>query len=362
MEEHRRKGRSAIAPFGIEKNTIASILATRMIEVRTTRGLHVPEAGLWLDARRSRDRAFVSHAHADHYAKHEWTICSPATAHLLRRRFRAEQDRMTVVPWGKVIESSGFQMRMLPAGHITGSAMLHLTRSSDGATLLYTGDTKGHGGRTCEPAEWAQADTLILETTFGLPRYVFPSIQEVEARVITFVKEALAEGSTPVLLGYSLGKAQEALALLAAHGIPACAHPAIRAMTTACRQLGVSLVQPAAVDAAGVPSGHVLVAPPPCVRSPWLRTMPNLRTAMLSGWGIQPGSAARYGVDVVIPWSDHADHPGLWDCIRRVQPKRVFTVHGYAREFAAELRRHGIEAWSAMGSDQLELTALWPQP
>lgn len=330
-----------------------------MIEIRHDRGLHVPEAGLWLDPRRGRDRAFVSHAHADHYARHEWTLCSQPTAHLLRRRFRAAEDHMTALAWGGVIERAGFHMRVLPAGHITGSAMLHLTRISDGATLLYTGDTKSHGGRTCEPAAWEKADTLIIETTYGLPRYVFPPVRDVEARVIHFVRETLADGRTPVLLGYSLGKAQEALALLAEHDIPACAHPAVRAMTTACRKLGVGLPKPAAVGEAGVPSGHALVAPPHAARSKWLRTMPGLRIAMLSGWGLQAGAEFRYGVDAVIPWSDHADHPGLWDCVRSVSPKRVITVHGYAREFAAELRRHGIEAWSAMGYDQLELTALW---
>ena len=54
--------------------------------------------------------------------------------------------------------------------------------------------------------------------------------------------------------------------------------------------------------------------------------------------------------------SDHADHPGLIECVTRVRPKRVLTVHGFAKEFASELRDKGIEAWCAMGGDQLELS------
>nr|WP_246418216.1 ATP-dependent DNA ligase [Haloferula luteola] len=69
-----------------------------------------------------------------------------------------------------------------------------------------------------------------------------------------------------------------------------------------------------------------------------------------------PGAAYRYRVDEAIPLSDHADHPGLLECLQRVQPKYVLTVHGYAQEFAAELRQRGIEAWSASGQDQLELS------
>ena len=44
----------------------------------------------------------------------------------------------------------GFRFRLLPAGHITGSAMLHVTRLKDNATLLYTGDFKTRRGRTAE--------------------------------------------------------------------------------------------------------------------------------------------------------------------------------------------------------------------
>ncbi|MEN9534838.1 MAG: hypothetical protein RIR37_111, partial [Verrucomicrobiota bacterium] len=47
--------------------------------------------------------------------------------------------------------------------------MIHITRLSDQATLLYTGDFKNRPSRTAEPIVFAQADTLIMETTFGLP-------------------------------------------------------------------------------------------------------------------------------------------------------------------------------------------------
>lgn len=334
-------------------------MGSNPIEVTYAGGLYVPEADLWLDPPRVRDRAFVSHAHADHFARHKRILCSEKTAGLLRRRFRVAQAALVPMVWGEVSEEAGFQIKVLPAGHITGSAMLHLTRISDGATLLYTGDTKEQGGRTCEPAQWVPADTLIMETTFARPEYVFPPQAEVEKRVLDFVRGALAEARVPVLLGYSLGKAQEALALMAEHHIPACLHPAVHGMTLACRELGVPLPECPVADASSIPHGHVLIAPPQAVRSRLLASLSNKRVAMLSGWGIKPGAHFRYRCDQVIPWSDHADHPGLWKCVRAVNPQCVFTVHGAARPFAAELRRNGIEAWCAMGPDQLELTGLW---
>lgn len=335
-----------------------------MIEVRYQRGLHLPELDLWLDPWDAKPWAFVSHAHADHFARHKSALCSTVTASLVRSRYGLAEARLDAVPFSAAIERNGHRLRLLPAGHIAGSAMLHVTRISDGSTLLYTGDFKVRKGRTAEPVVFQQADLLILETTFGLPHYAFPPPLEVESAVLRFVHDALADGEVPVLLGYSLGKAQEALALLHEHGIPALLHPSVAEMTRACREAGVrGLPEPLILGEGGsaIPPGHAVIAPPNAVRSKLLRAIPKRRVAMLSGWALTPGASYRYRVDEAIPLSDHADHPGLLECVQRVRPKKIFTVHGSTREFAAELRQRGHDAWSAMGNDQLDLQ-LSPPP
>jgi len=325
-----------------------------LIEVRFQRGLHLPELDLWLDPWDAKPRAFVSHAHADHFARHDRALCSDVTAGLVRRRFHVAENRLEPLAYQVPLVHDGFRLRLLPAGHITGSAMLHVTRLKDQASLLYTGDFKTRRGRTAEPVVFAAADTLILETTFGLPRFVFPGQMEIEASVLRFVQDAFADGETPVLFGYSLGKAQEALALLTEHGIPALLHPAVAAMTAACREGGADLPEPVEFDG-HASEGHVVIAPPNTIRSKLLRGLKTKRTAMLTGWALQPGAKYRYRVDEVIPMSDHADHAGLMECIQRVRPKRILTVHGFSKEFAAELRGRGFDAWCATGNDQLEL-------
>jgi len=250
---------------------------------------------------------------------------------------------------------NGYRLRLLPAGHIAGSAMLHVTRISDNASLLYTGDFKTRRSRTAEAVNFLTADTLIIETTFGLPGYEFPNQMEVDAEILRFIDDCFSDGETPVLLGYSLGKAQEALALLEEHGIPALLHPSAVAMTRACIDAGVpGLPEPVEFDG-HAPPGHVVIAPPHSVRTALFKGLKAKRTAMLSGWALQPGAKYRYRVDAMIPFSDHADHPGLMECIQRVRPRRVLTVHGFEREFAAELRARRIDAWSAAGGDQMEL-------
>jgi DNA ligase-1 len=176
----------------------------------------------------------------------------------------------------------------------------------------------------------------------------------VENEILRFVRESFAQNKTPVLLGYSLGKSQEALALMHEHDIPTLLHPAAASMTRSCIAAGtLHLPEPLEFDG-HAPEGHVIIAPPHVMRSKKLLGLKAKRTAMLSGWALQPGAKFRYGVDEVIPFSDHADHPGLMHCVESVRPKRVITIHGYTREFAAELRSRGYEAWSAHGNDQLE--------
>ena len=57
-----------------------------MISVRYHRGLELPEHGLWLDPEEGRPFAFVSHAHADHIARHAEYIASAGTARFMQAR------------------------------------------------------------------------------------------------------------------------------------------------------------------------------------------------------------------------------------------------------------------------------------
>ncbi len=328
------------------------------IAARYRDGLHLPEPDLWLDPHGSRESAFVSHAHADHFARHRGILCSRATRDLIAARYGiAEGCKVRAVPFGEVFAlSPGFSAALIPAGHVFGSAQIRVVRESDGASLLYTGDFKLRAGLSAEPCEAAPADTLIMETTFGLPRFQFPPTHEIIADIVEFAREAVADGDVPVLLGYSLGKAQEILRALAGAGLPVMLHPAVDKMTAVYRALHPEVDVPAyrPFDADEF-VGHALIFPPGAARSQVIRRIKNRRVAMMTGWAMTPGAKFRYQVDEVFPLSDHADYPDLLRYVGLVGPKRVLTLHGFAAEFARDLRARGIEAWSLLGDDQLEL-------
>ena len=87
-----------------------------------------------------------------------------------------------------------------------------------------------------------------------------------------------------------------------------------------------------------------------------LEKIPKKRVAMISGWAVEPNAIYRYQVDAAFPLSDHADYTDLLRYVELVQPKRVLTLHGFAAEFARDLRERGIEAWALSEENQLELT------
>ena len=322
-----------------------------MIEVRYERGVYLPNEQIWLDPRDAKPFAFVSHAHSDHIAAHDEIIVSERTARLMQARLPGERHEH-VLNFGEKTTVRGLDVTLIPAGHIFGSAQFFL--ETDHGSLLYTGDFKLRPGRSAEPAEWRHAETLIMETTFGLPRYRFPPTDEVIAQIVAFCRDALETGAVPVLLGYSLGKAQEILCALAGAGLKPMLHGTVHRMTRIYEQFGQSFCDYERYNANDV-AGKVLICPPSANRSRMLEKIPEKRVAMISGWAVEPSAIYRYQVDAAFPLSDHADYNDLVRYVELVNPNRILTLHGFAAEFARDLRERGIEAWALSEENQMEL-------
>ena len=329
-----------------------------MIHVRYERGLYLPAQDLWLDPWDAKRFAFVSHAHSDHIAPHDEIIVSERTARLMQARLPGTRIEH-VLPFGERRTVHDLNVMLLPAGHIFGSAQFFLFAEKE--TLLYTGDFKLRPGKSAEPAQWRQADTLIMETTFGRPRYRFPPTEQVVDQVVAFCRETLDEGAVPVLLGYSLGKGQEILCSLDGAGLTPMLHGSVYQMTRVYEQFGQSFCQYVRYSANQV-TGKVLICPPSANRSRMLEKIPRKRVAMISGWAVDPNAVYRYQVDAAFPLSDHADYDDLLRYVDLVQPKRVLTLHGFAAEFARDLRDRGVEAWALSDENQLEFPSLGSEP
>jgi DNA ligase 1 len=320
------------------------------VKVTFERGILLPELDLWLDPYDERDTAFVSHAHSDHIGNHREVILSEITARLMATRLPGNRVEHPL-PFRSPIHFRGALVTLLPAGHIFGSAQIHIQWR--GETLLYTGDFKLRQGMSAESIEWLHADTLIMETTYGLPKYVFPPVAQVIGEVTKFCVESLEDDLVPILFGYSLGKAQEILAALQGSGLRILLHPSVFKLTKLYEELYRPLPEYFPYDESRT-AGSVLICPPTATRTRLVQRIKNRRTAVLTGWALNPATIHRYQCDAAYPLSDHADYPDLIKYVELIQPNRVFTVHGFAREFAEDLRRRGIESWSLKEDNQLE--------
>jgi putative mRNA 3-end processing factor len=326
----------------------------RRLSIELSKGqLKITHSGLFLDSHRRAECAFVSHAHGDHIARHDRTIATRPTVSLMRHRLGAKvKGEALPADYRKPFGLGDLTLELFPAGHVLGSAQLRATRH--GVALGYSGDLCMEPTLTAEQAEVVECDVLVLESTFGLPRYVFPPKDEVLARIRRFVDDALSDGVTPVLLGYALGKAQEILKHLGEAGYRCRAHPVVHAVNKVYQAEGVSLPNVELLGPEGPAPGEVVVAPPHLARTSPILRIRNRRTAVLTGWAMDGRHGFR-GADAAFPLSDHADFPSLLRYARASGAGRVLTVHGYARELAAALRKEGIRAEPLVEREQLEL-------
>ena len=334
-----------------------SATATDWVIESKDRGIYLPQVDLWMDPQRPQKRALVSHAHFDHLAPHGEILASPPTARLLKAR-TARGTKIREIPFGKLFPlGGGATLKLTPAGHILGSAMAWVERTRPTrSSLLYTGDFKLREGGSSEACRPLKADVLVMETTYGLPRYRFPPSSRVMQEILAFCRGAAEDGEVPVLLGYSLGKSQELLAGLQKAGLPILLHPSVHRMTEIYRELGVKFPKTEVWKKSGRrPEKAVVIFPPQAAHSVQLRGIANRRVAAVTGWALAPGANYRLGCDVAFPLSDHADHAELKELVKKVAPREIRTLHGFAAEFAAELREEGWNAWPVEGDTQLSL-------
>jgi Cft2 family RNA processing exonuclease len=190
------------------------------------------------------------------------------------------------------------------------------------------------------------ADTLILESTFGTPEFRFPPREEVYGNMENWVKSNYENGRIVVLGGYRIGKAQELTKLISDRcGITPLVHPSIAEVNSIYESYQTNLgewVRGGSEEASEMmrDTGFVFITTPHRICHGLLEAMRvqfgrKVVSAVATGWAMLP--FARNGVDRMFPLSDHADYPQLMEYVEKSSPKRVLTHHGYSEELAREI-------------------------
>lgn len=311
------------------------------------RGLKITAIDLAVDFTRRQPRGFISHAHTDHMAKHELAFCTPETAALYHHR--SGQRPVKLLPFGMPHIWDKFTLTTHPAGHILGAAMLHVQGPEE--SLLYTGDFRLGQSLTAGLCQPPHADILVMESTFGDPKYRLPPREEVIGKLIELVRQTLERGQTPVIQAYVLGKSQEVTKILTQQGFSVLQHPLVDEISRIYRKLGCDLGDCSLYDPKQL-AGKVVVVPPRRQKSQVLAGLRNTVSIAVTGWAQDPSTAYRLGVDHALPLSDHADYGELLECVAIVNPRVIYCTHG-PDGFVERLRQQGHIAFPLAGGRML---------
>ncbi len=312
----------------------------------TPRGLYCVPGDFYVDPCRPVARAVVTHGHADHARRgHGAVLATPETLGIMRLRYGGDAGRrLQDAPYGAETEIGGVIVRLVPAGHVLGSAQAVLEWR--GCRIVVSGDYKRQPDPTCAPFETVPCDVFVTEATFGLPVFRHPPAGEEIAKLLK-ARELYPERA--LLVGaYALGKAQRMIALLRAAGYdrPVFLHGALKRLTDFYVGQGIGLgeLRPVSAGARRELAGEIVIAPPSALADRWSRRLPEPVTAMASGWMRVRARARQRGVELPVIVSDHADWDELTRTIEEVAAGEIWVTHGNEEALVHYAGTRGLRA------------------
>ncbi len=186
------------------------------------------------------DAIFVSHAHLDHvgYLPHLFSqgyrglvyatkptmelakvnisdymrISNPRS--VTKEGLNRLQKSFKVIEFGENVRIKDLNVKFIHSGHIVGSSMVSV--SDNRTTLLYSGDINMSRTKLLEGADIKNlsAKALIIESTYGGKKDVFPKEGVTAQRIMKSIKETISLGGKVIIPSFAVGRAQEVLLML----------------------------------------------------------------------------------------------------------------------------------------------------
>jgi putative mRNA 3-end processing factor len=326
-------------------------------------GLYCVPGDFYVDPSRAVGHAVISHGHADHARPdHGHVLATPETLAIMRARLgegRAGRTQQALRP-GERLLHNGVAIRLVPAGHVLGSAQVVLEWR--GSRIVISGDYKREPDPTCAPFEPVPADVFVTEATFALPVFRHPPAAREVGKLLDSL--ALFPERAHLVGCYALGKCQRLIALLRQAGYDRTIwlHGAQIALCELYGSLGVTLGDlrplPPLEGKRGARreqlAGEIVLCPPGAIATPWARRLADPLPAAASGWMRVRQRARQRGVELPLVISDHADWPDLLRTIEEVGAPEVWVTHGREDALLHALAARGItgRALALLGRDE----------
>ncbi len=362
----------------------------------------------------SPDYVVVSHAHLDHtgflpslYKNGEpEMVCTPPTLamgeliiedsiRIMAKRgefpFRAAQvkrmkENTTLLSYKKWHELGDSTVTLYSAGHIPGAAIVDIDTGE--GRVVYSGDFKGEETKTTFASEAPPEgpDALLIESTYSDRDH--PPRKELEIELGKMMAETLGQGGTVLFPAFAIGRTQELIRIVRSqnkdvdiylegmglevnnltehyssyikdfkrfrHDLDSCT-PILqkRGREQALRKPSVIICTAGMLQ--GGPAMHYLMRMNP--ESLTLFTGYNVEGT--NGYNLINSNFVEYdGVKLTpksrhayLDFSAHAGRRELFELVEKVNPTKVFCIHGdKCTQFAEDLKVEGFDAYApAMG-------------
>lgn len=295
----------------------------------------------------------VTHAHADHIMglqqslrNCEKVLMTTATKDLidvLRSPLFLMSGFVETIDYDKTLLYEKEKVTFLKADHILGANQV-LVEDSEGERIAYTGDFR------IDDTPVLEADTLVMEATYGSPFCKRSFEADVRTLLVSLVEEGLKQGAVYVF-GYH-GKLQEVMQILHTAGVkaPFIASEKVFHVSKVCEKHGMRIgrLMLSEEDEAR----ELLESRSSYVAFCHMNTAGKMGLGdfriYVSGWEFAAPSRQKADREYVVALSDHSDFDGLMEYVRRSKPKLVITDNfrvGHAETFAKEIRKQlGIPA------------------
>jgi putative mRNA 3-end processing factor len=307
----------------------------------TPAGLYVEPGGFYVDPARVVDRAVITHGHSDHARPgHRAVLATVETLAIMRARLGTRAGTaLQPLRYGEHLRIGEVDVRLVPAGHILGSAQIVLEWR--GRRVVVSGDYKRQPDPTCAPFEPVRCDLFITEATFGLPIFRHPpDTDEIDKLLhsLTLFPDRVHQVGV-----YSLGKCQRVLALLRRRGYaePIYLHGAQLAMTELYRGFGIEFgeIRPVSGVSSAMLAGRIVLGPVSA-----LGGVPDPLIVQASGWMRVKRRARQSGADLPLVISDHADWDELCRTMLEIEASEIWVTHGDEAALIHQARLHGLAA------------------
>jgi putative mRNA 3-end processing factor len=315
------------------------------LEVRPE-GLYCVPADAYIDPTRPVPRAIITHGHSDHARSgHGHVLATGETLRIMACRYgEASVGASQAAAYGETIAIGDVRLTLYPAGHILGSAQVHLVHR--GCCAVISGDYKRRHDPTCPPFELKKCDFFVTEATFGLPVFRHPpTAGEIEKLLRSL---AIFPERCHLIGVYSLGKCQRLITELrkAGYDKPIYLHGALIRPCELYQDMGIALgdIRPVMGVAKDALKGEIVLAPPSAIADRWSRRLPDVLPCAASGWMQIRARAKQQLVELPLVISDHADWDELTRTMAETGAEEIWVTHGREEALVYHASQHGIKA------------------